>query len=31
LVRFMDMDVAPVLDDEESAAVAKLTLADHGV
>jgi hypothetical protein len=27
---FMDMDVAPVLDDEESAAAAKSILADHG-
>jgi len=27
---FMDMDVAPVLDDEESAAVAKTVVADHG-
>lgn len=27
---FMDMDIAPVLDDEESAAVAKSIVADHG-
>jgi hypothetical protein len=27
---FMDMDVAPVLDDEESAALAKSIVADHG-
>jgi hypothetical protein len=27
---FMDMDVAPVLDDEESASLAKLVVADHG-
>ena len=27
---FMDIDVAPVLDDEESARVARLTLEDHG-
>ena len=26
----MDMQVSPVLDDEESAALAKATLADHG-
>jgi len=26
----MDMDVAPVLDDEESAAVARAIVADHG-
>ncbi|MBT4976108.1 MAG: DUF3303 family protein [Gemmatimonadetes bacterium] len=26
---FMDMSVAPVLDDEEEAAVAKSILADH--
>jgi hypothetical protein len=28
--RSMDMSVAPVLDDEESAAVAKSVVADHG-
>ena len=27
---FMDMDVVPVLDDEESAKVAKGLVADHG-
>jgi hypothetical protein len=27
---FMDVDVAPVLDDEESAAVGKAIIADHG-
>ena len=27
---FMDMDVAPVLDDEESAAVTKSMVTDHG-
>ena len=27
---YMDMQVAPVIDDEESAAVAKQSLADHG-
>lgn len=27
---YMDIAVAPVIDDEESAAVAKATLADHG-
>ena len=27
---FMDIDVVPVLDDEESARLARLTLEDHG-
>ena len=27
---FLDLDVAPVLDDEETAALAKGVLADHG-
>jgi hypothetical protein len=27
---YMDMQVAPVLEDEESAVLAKTTLADHG-
>ena len=27
---FMDIDVAPVLDDEESARLARFTLEDHG-
>jgi len=27
---FLDLDVAPVLDDEETAALAKDVLADHG-
>lgn len=27
---YMDMTVSPVLDDEESAALGKATLADHG-
>jgi hypothetical protein len=27
---FMNMDVVPVLDDEESAALAKALVADHG-
>jgi len=27
---FMDIEVSPVLDDEESAAVAKQLMADHG-
>jgi hypothetical protein len=27
---FMEMDVVPVLDDEESAALAKSLVADHG-
>ncbi len=26
---FMDLDVAPVVDDEEAAALARLTLEDH--
>ena len=27
---FMDLDVAPVVDDEEAAALARMTLEDHG-